>query len=154
MDEITAPDSLNADIEAATQRLESAIKEAYLNGFAAGVAAANKAYESSLERSLSSSQLHEHDKNETSVPEKNKRHPNSSSERRFAYGAVANAFRIALRRGSYIGATRDGLIAKVSEILGEDVSDMSHADTIKRLRRADELVIDRGLYKAGRALKM
>lgn len=79
-------------------------------------------------------------------------HPNAAEKRRFPYGAVAEAFRTALKRAGPFGASRDSLIEWVSQILGEDVSDMNHRDTLKRLKKSGHLTMRAGRYFAGPAL--
>ena len=79
-------------------------------------------------------------------------HPNAADNRRFPYGAVSKAFRGALTRYGSYGLTRDELIERVSELLGQDVSDMKHRDTLKRMKLSNELRQANGKYYPGSAL--
>lgn len=83
---------------------------------------------------------------------KSRAHPNSSAQRRFPYGAIANAFRKALLHRSGAGITTDEMIRAAATDLGISPNDIKHRDTIKRLREKDEMVTHGGLHFPGSAL--
>ncbi|MHA4838649.1 hypothetical protein [Sphingopyxis sp. MSC1_008] len=147
------PDSILVDINGVAEQIRILMGRAYAAGHADGLGEATERIMNAVRGVASPKPLYEQKENDERSIKENETHPNSAEGRRFPYGAVANAFRSALRQVAFIGAKRDVLISKVSEILGEDVSDMNHVDTIKRLKRTKELIVANGIYKAGPALK-
>lgn len=147
------PDSVLSDIEGVADQIRILMGRAYAAGHTDGVSEATERIMNAVRGVAAPKPIPEQRENEVRSAKENETHPNSAEGRRFPYGSVANAFRSALRQVAYIGAKRDVLISKVSDILGEDVSDMNHVDTIKRLKRTKELVVEHGIYKAGPALK-
>ena len=147
------PDSVLADINGVSEQIRILMGRAYAAGDADGGSEATERIMNAVRGVAAPKPVFEQKANKERSTKENETHPNSAEGRRFPYGAVANAFRSALRQVAYIGAKRDVLISKVSDILGEDVSDMNHVDTIKRLKRTKELVVEHGIYKAGPALK-
>lgn len=152
MEQNRRTESFTTEARSLSAQIADMVERAYAAGREAGLAEATERVLAAV-RGVSVPEGNvERKENEGASIGENETHPNSAEARRFPYGAVANAFRMALRQNSFIGAKREVLIGKVSDILGEDVSDMNHIDTIKRLKKKRELVVENGLYKAGPGL--
>ena len=150
-----SPDSLDALLDEASGTLRSMLERAHAAGYQEGQAAAAQhilaAAKGMAEGGVAA--LAQSIRPKTPMAYAGG-HSNAADNRRFPYGAVANAFRAALRRAAIYGLNRMELIERVSEELGQSVAGMNHADTIKRLKRTGELQVDNGIYKAGPTLRL
>ncbi len=79
-------------------------------------------------------------------------HWNSAETRPFRYGAVAGAFREALRMSPAMGLSKEELVETASAILEADPSTLKYRDTFKRLRDGDEMLHRNGRYFPGPGL--
>jgi hypothetical protein len=124
MDNISPPESLRVMIEKSLREtLDKVIQEAFNAGYLKGaddvtqrvVAAAKGGAPASSQPPAARVRLEVSPAvSGSTVDHVREMHPNSADARRFPYGAVANAFREALKRAGVFGQTHADLIKMVS----------------------------------------
>ena len=138
-------------IDSIGEPLQLAIKNAFEAGYRAGEAAA-------IDRILkaagqaTSAQPTVQTRTFVMGDANQKAHWNSSEVRPFRYGAVANAFRQAMRKAPAHGMTRDELLEEAGRSLNAPPNVIKYRDTFKRLRESNEMLFSNGRYFAGPGL--
>lgn len=149
MDHTQTIESLASYAVGLKQEIDTLLERAYRAGYAAGSKDAAGRILAAAEQISHGTTASERVVNETTAQDGTEAHPNSAEGRTFPYGAVTNAFRDVLIAAGRYGRPRDALVSAVEAVLGSPVSEQTVIDTIKRLKRKRELVVENGIHRAG-----